>query len=116
MNIATIFPLWPGNFGLLQAAVALPLVQYGVAYSTGFAYGLVLQAIEMSVGVGVGLVFLAREGLSFATLRKMEGDRGSVDPADVSAPQTPGDQAVGRGESLPVAGDRGEEVVAFEGQ
>ena len=71
MNVATIFPLWPGNIGLLQAAVALPLVQYGVAYSTGFAYGLVLQVMEMSVGVGLGLVFLAREGLSFATLRAM---------------------------------------------
>ncbi|MDQ3067285.1 MAG: flippase-like domain-containing protein, partial [Actinomycetota bacterium] len=42
MNVATIFPLWPGNIGLLQAAVALPLVQYNVAYSTGFAYALVL--------------------------------------------------------------------------
>ncbi len=71
MNVATIFPLWPGNIGLLQAAVALPLVQYGVAYSTGFAYGLVLQVVEMSVGVGVGLIFLAREGMSFATLRDM---------------------------------------------
>ena len=71
MNVATIFPLWPGNFGLLQAAVALPLVQYGVAYSTGFAFGLVLQVLEMSVGVGVGLLFLAREGLSFASLREM---------------------------------------------
>jgi glycosyltransferase 2 family protein len=71
MNVATIFPLWPGNIGLLQAAVALPLVQYGVAYSTGFAYALVLQVIEMSVGVGVGLLFLAREGLSFASLRQM---------------------------------------------
>ena len=71
MNVATIFPLWPGNIGLLQAAVALPLVQYGVPYSTGFAYGIVLQVIEMSVGVGVGLIFLAREGLSFATLRDM---------------------------------------------
>ena len=71
MNVATIFPLWPGNIGLLQAAVALPLVQYGVAYSTGFAYALVLQVVEMSVGVGVGLLFLAREGLSFAMLRGM---------------------------------------------
>ena len=71
MNVATIFPLWPGNFGLLQAAVAFPLVQYGVAYSTGFAYALVLQVVEMSVGVGVGLIFLAREGLSFAMLRGM---------------------------------------------
>jgi uncharacterized membrane protein YbhN (UPF0104 family) len=72
MNVATIFPLWPGNIGLLQAAVALPLVSYGVAYGTGFAFGLVLQAVEMSVGVGVGLVMLAREGLSFASLRRIE--------------------------------------------
>jgi uncharacterized membrane protein YbhN (UPF0104 family) len=71
MNVATVFPLWPGNIGLLQAAVALPLVQYGVDYSTGFAYALVLQVVEMSVGVGVGLVFLAREGLSLATLREL---------------------------------------------
>jgi uncharacterized protein (TIRG00374 family) len=71
MNIATVFPLWPGNIGLLQAAVALPLVSYGVAYARGFAYGLGLQVIEMSVGVGVGLVFLAREGLSFAMLKRM---------------------------------------------
>jgi uncharacterized membrane protein YbhN (UPF0104 family) len=75
MNVATVFPLWPGNIGLLQAAVALPLLQYGVAYSTGFAYGLVLQVVEMSVGVGVGLVFLAREGLSFASLKRMEEEQ-----------------------------------------
>ena len=62
MNVATIFPLWPGNFGLLQAAVALPLVSYGVPYTTGFAFGIGLQMIEMSVGVGVGLISLAREG------------------------------------------------------
>ena len=72
MNIAIIFPLWPGNVGLLQAAVALPLRRYGVRYGTGFAYGLVLQAVEMSVGVGLGLLFLAREGISLAMLRRME--------------------------------------------
>jgi len=72
MNIAIVFPLWPGNVGLLQAAVALPLRQYGVPYGTGFAFGLVLQAVEMSVGVGMGLLFLAREGISFAGLRRME--------------------------------------------
>ena len=71
MNVATIFPLWPGNIGLLQAAVALPLVSYGVAYARGFAYGLGLQMIDMSVGVGIGLVFLAREGLSFASLKRL---------------------------------------------
>ena len=84
MNIATIFPLWPGNIGLLQAAVALPLAQYGVAYGTGFAYGLVLQAVEMSVGVGVGLVMLAREGLSFASLKRMEERGGGRRPRSSS--------------------------------
>jgi len=74
MNIATVFPLWPGNVGLLQAAVALPLREYGVAYGTGFAFGLVLQAVEMSVGVGVGLAMLAREGLSLAALKRIEDD------------------------------------------
>ena len=71
MNVATIFPLWPGNVGLVQAAVALPLVQYGVSYARGFAFGIGLQAIEASVGVGVGMIFLAREGLSFAMLKRM---------------------------------------------
>jgi uncharacterized membrane protein YbhN (UPF0104 family) len=70
MNIATVFPLWPGNVGLMQAAVALALVPYGIAYAHGFAFGLGLQAVEASVGIGFGLLFLAREGLSFASLRE----------------------------------------------
>ena len=73
MNVATIFPLWPGNIGLMQAAVALPLVTYGVPYAKGFAFGIGLQAIEASVGIGIGLVFLAHEGISLATLRGMPG-------------------------------------------
>jgi uncharacterized membrane protein YbhN (UPF0104 family) len=72
MNVATIFPLWPGNVGLVQVAVATPLfTSYGVAYGRGIAYGFGLQAIEASVGIGVGLLFLAREGLSFAMLKVM---------------------------------------------
>ena len=81
MNIAIVFPLWPGNVGLLQAAVALPLRDYGVPYATGFAYGLVLQAVEVSVGVGLGLIFLAREGISFAVLRRMQDDEDSAEDA-----------------------------------
>jgi len=72
MNVATIFPLWPGNVGLVQVAIATPLkASYGIAYAHGVAFGFGLQAIEASVGIGVGLLFLAREGLSFAMLRVM---------------------------------------------
>jgi uncharacterized protein (TIRG00374 family) len=81
MNIATIVPLWPGNVGLVQAAVALPLRNYGVPYATGFAYGLALQALEMACGVGLGLIALAREGISLAVLRRMQDDDASAENA-----------------------------------
>jgi uncharacterized protein (TIRG00374 family) len=84
MNVATLLPLWPGNVGLVQAAVALPLSRYyGVAKAKGIAFGFGLQAIEASVGVGVGLIFLAREGLSFAMLKVMP---------DVAQAEVPGDE------------------------
>lgn len=78
MNLAILFPLWPGNVGLYQAAVAAPLLSYGVATSHGLAFGVGLQAIESSVGIGLGLIFLAREGLSYAILKEMP-EPGEVD-------------------------------------
>jgi hypothetical protein len=93
MNVAMLFPLWPGNVGLVQAAVALPLVSYGVPYAKGFAFGIGLQAIEMSVGVGVGLVFLAREGLSFAMLKRMPG-ADEADEAEVAEEGVPATEPV----------------------
>jgi uncharacterized protein (TIRG00374 family) len=88
MNVATLFPLWPGNIGLVQAAVALPLARYyAVARAKGIAFGFGLQAIEASVGVGVGLIFLAREGLSFAMLKVMP------DVAQAEIPTEPPDPA-----------------------
>ena len=71
MNVVILFPFWPGNVGLLQAAIAFALLSYGVSYAHGFAFGVGLQAIEASVGVGLDLFYLAREGFSFAMLRRM---------------------------------------------
>jgi uncharacterized protein (TIRG00374 family) len=88
MNVVTIFPFWPGNVGLVQVAVASALVGYGVAYGRGIAYGFGLQAIEASVGIGVGLLFLAREGLSFAMLTVMPtADQAEIEEAEVEPPQ-----------------------------
>ncbi len=86
MNVVTIVPLWPGNIGALQAAIAVPLVSYGVAYADGVAFGFGLQAIEASVGIGIGLIFLAREGLSFAILRGMPGTAEAQERADEREP------------------------------
>jgi glycosyltransferase 2 family protein len=71
VNVALVFPLWPGSVGLFQAATALALLAYGVGYQKGFLYGIGLQAIEASVGVGLGLLYLAREGISFAMLKQI---------------------------------------------
>ena len=97
MNVVNVIPLWPGNVGAVQAAIALPLTSYGVAYADGIAFGFGLQAIEASVGIGIGLVFLAREGLSFATLRGMPG------AAQATAEERAGD---GRGEERERAPER----------
>lgn len=78
LNVAILFPLWPGNVGLYQAAVAAPLLSYGVATARGVAFGVGLQAIEASVGIGMGMIFLAREGLSYAILKEMP-EAGQVD-------------------------------------
>ncbi len=71
MNVALILPLWPGNIGLQQTAIVIPLAAYGVAHSRGIAYGIALQAIESSVGYVFGIACLFREGLSFQRLRAM---------------------------------------------
>jgi len=85
MNVATLFPLWPGNIGLLQAVVALPLRSYGVPAAKAVAFGFGLQAIEASVGVGIGMLFLAREGLSLAMLRHMPAASEAEVPQDEEA-------------------------------
>jgi uncharacterized protein (TIRG00374 family) len=87
MNVATVFPLWPGNVGLTQIAIATPLnSSYGVAYAHAVAFGFGLQAIEASVGIGVGLLFLAREGLSFAMLQVMpSADQAEMRDQDVDS-------------------------------
>jgi len=90
MNVVTIFPFWPGNIGLVQVAIASALVGYGVAYGKGIAYGFGLQAIEASVGIGVGLLFLAREGLSFAMLKVMpSADQAELPEPDEEEPEQP---------------------------
>jgi uncharacterized membrane protein YbhN (UPF0104 family) len=79
MNVALVLPLWPGNLGVLQAAIAVPLTAYGVPLPRAIAYGIALQAIESSVGYTLGIACLFREGLSFERLRAMSArDPGTI--------------------------------------
>jgi hypothetical protein len=72
---------------VLQAAIALPLGAYAVDYGHAIAFGVGMQAIEVSVGVTLGLVYLAREGLSLAVLHRLP-DAAADDLTDGSGPFT----------------------------
>ncbi|MCS7006977.1 MAG: lysylphosphatidylglycerol synthase transmembrane domain-containing protein [Thermoleophilia bacterium] len=67
-NLATLLPLWPGNVGLFQAAVAAPLLASGVGFGHAILFGLGLQAIEVTTAVALGAPALAYEGVSLAVL------------------------------------------------
>jgi hypothetical protein len=56
----------------------------------------VLQALEMSVGGGVGLIMLAREGLSFASLKRMEEEEEDSAEDVLAKPASPAPEAFER--------------------
>lgn len=66
INVAGALPATPGNVGIFQLATVIPLtVSYDISHSTALAFSVGLQAIEGSIGVGVGSICLLREGLKF---------------------------------------------------
>jgi Lysylphosphatidylglycerol synthase TM region len=65
LTLAHAVPLLPGGAGTFQMGAMLPLTgAYGVEPEAALAFGLVLQMGETAVNVGLGFVFLAREGLA----------------------------------------------------
>lgn len=74
-TLVQLFPFWPGNVGLFQAAVAQVLVQaYPIDFTHAIAFSVGLQVIEVSLGVGLGFWFLSREGLSLSEVRGLRTD------------------------------------------
>jgi uncharacterized protein (TIRG00374 family) len=71
-TLVQIFPVLPGNIGVFQAAVALPLqVSYGIDTTRAVQFSIGMQLVEALLGVGLGFVFLAREGLTLADARRL---------------------------------------------
>lgn len=85
VTIAQIFPLLPGNVGVFQAAVIVPLTQsYGVSSATALAFAFGLQATEIIVGVAIGFLFLMSEGIGFRELRS-EAESEAATPSSATA-------------------------------
>lgn len=55
LDVASVFPITPGNIGITTGAVALALEGRGVALSTAIAVGVVFHAVEAAVGILFGL-------------------------------------------------------------
>jgi len=80
-TIVQLFPFWPGNLGIFQLGVAGPLVSlYAISTANAVAFSVGLQLVEGLLGVGLGLFFLAREGLSLSSARQLA----SVEEADAA--------------------------------
>ena len=81
-TIVQLFPFWPGNLGIFQLGVAGPLVSvYAISTANAVAFSVGLQLVEGLLGVGLGLFFLAREGLSLSGARRLasaEDDAGRL--------------------------------------
>ena len=70
VNVTAVVPATPANVGVFQAAcVAVLAGVYHVSTPEAIAYGIVLQAVEVSTALIMGLPALLNEGLSWREVR-----------------------------------------------
>jgi phosphatidylinositol alpha-mannosyltransferase len=70
VNITAVLPATPANLGVFQAACATVLhTGWHVGFGTGVAYGVILQAVEVSTAILMGAPALLKEGMSWREVR-----------------------------------------------
>jgi phosphatidylinositol alpha-mannosyltransferase len=70
VNVTAAIPVTPANVGVFQAAcVAVLAGAYHVSTADAIAYGIVLQAVEISTALLMGVPALLGEGLSWRDVR-----------------------------------------------
>jgi phosphatidylinositol alpha-mannosyltransferase len=70
VNITAVLPATPANLGVFQAACAAVLATgWHVGYGTGVAYGVILQAVEVTTAILMGMPALLKEGMSWREVR-----------------------------------------------
>jgi phosphatidylinositol alpha-mannosyltransferase len=86
VNITAVLPATPANLGVFQAACAAVLhTGWHVGYGDGVAYGVILQAVEVSTAVLMGMPALLKEGMSWREVRLR-----AMHAAPVKLPARPG--------------------------
>ncbi|MFL5860412.1 MAG: glycosyltransferase [Solirubrobacteraceae bacterium] len=70
VNITAVLPATPANLGVFQAACAAVLhTGWHVGFGTGVAFGVILQAVEVSTAILMGAPALLKEGMSWREVR-----------------------------------------------
>jgi phosphatidyl-myo-inositol alpha-mannosyltransferase len=70
VNITAVLPATPANLGVFQAACAAVLhTGWHVGAGTGVAYGVILQAVEVTTAIVMGMPALLKEGMSWREVR-----------------------------------------------
>ena len=70
VNITAVIPATPANLGVFQAACATVLhTGWHVGWGAGVAYGVILQAVEVSTAILMGAPALVKEGMSWREVR-----------------------------------------------
>jgi phosphatidylinositol alpha-mannosyltransferase len=70
VNITAVLPATPANLGVFQAACAAVLhTGWHVGLGAGVAYGVILQAVEISTAILMGMPALLKEGMSWREVK-----------------------------------------------
>jgi len=70
VNITAVLPATPANLGVFQAACAAVLhTGWHIGYGDGVAFGVILQAVEVSTAILMGMPALVTEGMSWREVK-----------------------------------------------
>jgi phosphatidylinositol alpha-mannosyltransferase len=70
VNVTAVLPVTPSNLGVFQAAcVAVLAGGYGISHADALGYGIILQAVELTTAVIMGMPALVKEGVSWRDVR-----------------------------------------------
>jgi phosphatidylinositol alpha-mannosyltransferase len=70
VNVTAVVPATPANIGVFQAAcVAVLHTGWHVGFPAAFAYGVILQGVEVATAILMGMPALLKEGMSWREIR-----------------------------------------------
>jgi phosphatidylinositol alpha-mannosyltransferase len=109
VNVSAVLPATPSNVGVFQAACLVVLAAYGVGAGTGLAYGIILQAVEVTTALILGVPALLGEGLRWQDIRASATTATEAIPSEEELPDQASPPAATTSEPTPADGLRGAE-------